>query len=161
MAASVKVAKGMATTNRLDALRLRLVAGETAKQIGARIRARRLEKGIRTQRELADLIPEPAVNNQRVSDWERGVHEPSKRYLKMLGAALDVEIAYFYGAGEERPTPPLLNVLEGGENEASEALALLKQLVERQEAVEKAVTALAQEIAALRRQQPPRQRRAS
>jgi transcriptional regulator with XRE-family HTH domain len=161
MAASVKVAKGMATTNRLDALRLRLVAGETAKRMGARIRAQRLAKGIRTQRELADLIPEPAVNNQRVSDWERGVHQPSERYLKMLAAALDVDIAYFYGVDEKPETPPLLEVLNGDGDRLGEAIGQLKQLVERQEAVEQALVALTQELAALRRQAQPARRRAS
>jgi transcriptional regulator with XRE-family HTH domain len=161
MAASVKVANGMATTNRLDALRLRLVAGETAKQIGARIRAQRLAKGLHTQRELADLIPEPAVNNQRVSDWERGVHQPSERYLRMLATALDVDIAYFYGADEQPETPPLLEVLNGDGDRLDEAIAQLKQLVERQTMVERAVEGLAREIAELRRQPPQGQRRAS
>jgi transcriptional regulator with XRE-family HTH domain len=136
MAASVKIANGIATTNRLDALRLRLVAGETAKRVGERIRDRRLELGL-NQRQLAERIPNDAVNNQRVSDWERGVHQPSERHLKQLATALEVDVAYFYAAPEvDIATPPLLNVLEGGEAKADEILSMLKQLVERQDVIE-------------------------
>lgn len=139
MAASVKVANGMATTNRLDALRLRLVAGETAQEIGARIRVRRLELGL-NQRELADQIPEPSVGNQRISDWERGVHQPSERYLRMLASALKVEVAYFYGANTGDPvTPPLMNLLEGGEERADELVSTFKRLVARIETLEQTI----------------------
>lgn len=150
----------MATTNRLDALRLRLVAGETAQEIGARIRVRRLELGL-NQRQLADLIPEPSVGNQRISDWERGVHQPSERYLRMLASALEVEVAYFYGANAGGPvTPPLMNLLEGGEERADEILSLLRQLVQRQEAVETALADLAEAVAAMSPQSQREQRRA-
>jgi len=135
----------MATTNRLDALRLRLVAGETAKRIGERIRDRRLELGL-NQRQLAERIPNDAVNNQRVSDWERGVHQPSERHLKQLATALEVDVAYFYIAPEALPTPPLLSVLEGGEGQGAEILSLLKQLVERQGALEQRQKALEAKI---------------
>jgi transcriptional regulator with XRE-family HTH domain len=131
----------MATTNRLDALRLRLVAGETAKRVGERIRDRRLELGL-NQRQLAERIPNDAVNNQRVSDWERGVHQPSERHLVQLAEALEVDVAYFYATADT--VPPLLNVLEGGAEKADEMLSMLKHLVKRQDE-------LANEIAELRR----------
>lgn len=101
------------------------------------------------------------MNNQRVSDWERGVHQPSERYLKMLATALDVSVAYFYGATEQPETPPLLEVFNGGEDKLDEALSILKQLVERQEALEAAVTAMAELLAERLPQARQGQRRAS
>lgn len=61
MTASVKTTNRMPTTNRLDALRLQLVATEMSLRVGRRIRQRREELGLRTQRELADLIPSATV----------------------------------------------------------------------------------------------------
>jgi transcriptional regulator with XRE-family HTH domain len=93
---------GTLTTERLQTLRVQLMAGELARQVGARIRARREELGL-NQRELAEKIGEVTVNNQRVSDWERGVNQPSSRYLEKVADALGVEVAYFYTKPTETP----------------------------------------------------------
>jgi hypothetical protein len=63
--------------------------------------------------------------------------------------------------GPKPDTPDLLTVLNGDESKLDEALAQLKQLLERQESLVDAVTALTQEIAELRQQQRPGRRRAS
>jgi transcriptional regulator with XRE-family HTH domain len=111
MAASVKLPTDFGTTDRLGALRLQLMAGELASRIGARIREAREDSGI-NQRQLADRIPSDAVNNQRVSDWERGVNKPSDRYMKMIATALDRPVGWFYS---EAPadTPDLMETLNG------------------------------------------------
>jgi transcriptional regulator with XRE-family HTH domain len=87
------------------------MAGELASRIGARIREAREDLGI-NQRQLADRIPSDAVNNQRVSDWERGVNKPSDRYMKMIATALDRPVGWFY---TEAPadTPDLMEALNG------------------------------------------------
>jgi transcriptional regulator with XRE-family HTH domain len=105
MAASVKTTNRMPTTNRLDALRLQLVATEMSLRVGTRIRQRREELGIRTQRELADLIPSPSVTNQTVNKWEKGVNEPGPKYKAMLAEALGVDVAYFIAEEPKGPTP--------------------------------------------------------
>jgi len=81
------------------------MAGEQAKRIGARIAQRRVEMGL-NQRELAARLPSDAVNNQRVSDWERGVHKPNEQYLEQLAEALDVDLAWFYETAESRQGSP-------------------------------------------------------
>lgn len=95
MAASVKPTTNFVTTERLAALRLQLMAGELASQIGARIRQARLAAGMK-QGELAAKIGSDAVNNQRVSDWERGVHKPSERYMRQIAEALERDLSWFY-----------------------------------------------------------------
>lgn len=105
MTASVKTPSRMPTTNRLSALRLQLVATEMSLRIGQRIRQRREELGIRTQRELADLIPSPSVTNQTVNKWEKGVNEPGPKYKVMLAEALGVDVAYFIAPEPKGPTP--------------------------------------------------------
>lgn len=113
MSASVKSARNFGTTNRLDALRLQIMASQHAERIGGRIRARREEMGLK-QRQLADLIPSDAVDNQRISDWERGVNMPSARYMEMLADALQRPIAWFHEeAGEPQDTPDLMGALAG------------------------------------------------
>jgi transcriptional regulator with XRE-family HTH domain len=81
------------------------MAGEIAAQIGRRIRQRRLELGW-NQRQLAERIPESAVDNQRVSDWERGVNRPSERYLPLLSEVLNRPVSWFYEP-DEPPQPEI------------------------------------------------------
>jgi transcriptional regulator with XRE-family HTH domain len=109
MTASVKPVSDLGTTDRLAALRLRLMAGEMAERIGARIRERRKELGL-NQRQLADRLESDAVDNQRVSDWERGVHKPSERYMAAIAKALDRDVAWFY-ENPEAGTPDLMGSL--------------------------------------------------
>jgi transcriptional regulator with XRE-family HTH domain len=118
MAASVKLPTDFGTTDRLEALRLQLMAGELASRIGARIREAREDLGI-NQRQLADRIPSDAVNNQRVSDWERGVNKPSDRYMKMIATALDRPVGWFYTEASVE-TPDLMEALNGNGNGPSQ-----------------------------------------
>jgi transcriptional regulator with XRE-family HTH domain len=134
MAASVKLPTDFGTTNRLEALRLQLMAGELASRIGARIREAREDLGI-NQRQLADRIPSDAVNNQRVSDWERGVNKPSDRYMKMIATALDRPVGWFY---TEAPadTPDLMEALNGnGPSQLDRIEEKLDRLLEAAEPV--------------------------
>ena len=64
-----------------------------AKRVGARIRRVRLERGL-SQAALADRIGGSATAAY-VSHWERGSHFPSRRYLELLGRALDVPAETF------------------------------------------------------------------
>lgn len=86
-------------TDRLDRLRLQLVATEMSRRVGGNIRRLREAAGLGTQRELADLLP-PAVTNQHISNWERGVNQPSPRYLEQLAQALNADVSDFYAAEE-------------------------------------------------------------
>lgn len=97
-----------------------LAAKELALQIGARIRARRLEMGFKTQRALAEKLDNPATSNQHVSNWERGIYKPNDRNLADLAQVLEVDIAYFMGKGSEPNKRPILNVLNGNSENASE-----------------------------------------
>lgn len=140
MATSVKSPSRMPTTNRFDALRLQLVATEMSLRVGRRIRQRREELGIRTQRELADLIPSPSVTNQTVNKWEQGVNEPGPKYKMLLAEALQVDVAYFI-AEDVTPngnvgvrhldTPELLRMLDP-DNGIAGRLAELEQRVTAQ-----------------------------
>ncbi len=85
------------------------MAGEVAVRIGAQMRARREELCL-NQREVADRINVPAVSNQRISDWERGVYRPSERYLPKIAEALETDVSYFYTA-PARETPDLNGAL--------------------------------------------------
>lgn len=97
----------MPMTDRLAALRLQLVATEMSLRIGNRIRQRREELGIKTQRELADLIPISSVTNQTINKWEKGAHEPGPQYKALLAKALQVDVAYFIADEPQGPTPDL------------------------------------------------------
>ncbi len=77
------------------------MAGEMALRIGQRIRRARAEKGW-NQRQLADSLGGDAINNQRISDWERGVHQPNERNMDALASALEKPVAWFYERDPER-----------------------------------------------------------
>lgn len=125
MSASVKSIRNFGTKNRHDSLRLQLMATEMSRQVGRRIRQRRLEMNLK-QRQLADLLESDAVDGQRVSDWERGVNQPSERYLKMLAAVMDRDVAWFYE--KETETPDLL----AGQADGSQRDRNIETLLERQ-----------------------------
>jgi transcriptional regulator with XRE-family HTH domain len=110
MSTSVKSTIAVPTTNRLQALRLQFMASEQAARIGARIRERREELGIETQRELADLIDVRTITNQVISNWERGTVKPGDENMRRLATALQVEQSYFYEE-PEKESPDLMEVL--------------------------------------------------
>lgn len=87
------------------------MASEVAARVGERIRSRRLELRI-NQRQLADLIDDPAVSNQHISNWERGVYRPSDRYLAKLAAALQVDVSYLMTPPGMEGGPDLVTFLE-------------------------------------------------
>jgi transcriptional regulator with XRE-family HTH domain len=140
MTASVKTVRDFGTTDRLASLRLQLVAGEMAQQIGQRIRVRRLALGL-NQRELASLLNEHlqggAVDNQRVSDWERGVNKPSERYMQAMASVLERDLAWFYGREPVEETPDLLVIaaradqVDGGFQEFRGHVAKLEGRLDR------------------------------
>lgn len=81
------------------------MATEMSLRVGERIRQRRQELGIRTQRELAELIPVASVTNQTVNKWEKGANEPSARYKALLAQALEVDVSYFIADTVPAQTP--------------------------------------------------------
>lgn len=98
---------------RLERLRLQVVASELATIVGRNIAAARIEKGINTQRGLSEKIreaaPEMAAGNTRVSVWERGAEKPSDRYMDVLTQVLGKPTDWFY-TDHDKPeeTPDLI-----------------------------------------------------
>lgn len=125
MAASVNPGSNLGTKSRLNALRLQFMARQMASLVGARIKQRRLELGLK-QRQLADLVdPTGAIDNQRISDWERGVHTPSDRYMSALSVALERPVSWFYEQ-EKGPTPDLSD--NGGQSQLDRIEAELAKM---------------------------------
>lgn len=87
------------------------MSSDLSKHVGTRIRQARLEMGLRTQRELAQRFANDAVNNQRISDWERGVNRPSERYMHELAQITGKDVSWFYF------TPPVPEPPEDGGDE--------------------------------------------
>lgn len=114
MSSTVKSGRRVGIDERREALRLRVMAGELAVTAGRRMRARREELKL-TQPQVAaqikKLLPEMAVDKQRVSDWERGYNFPSDRYKRSIAVVLQVEdlggFSYFLVSDEleEQETP--------------------------------------------------------
>lgn len=91
------------------------MATELALRVGRRIRQARKAAGL-NQRQLAEKIGEP-IDGQRVSDWERGVHKPSDRYMAKIAAALGRDEAWFYREVDEADeAPDLLGALGRGDH---------------------------------------------
>jgi hypothetical protein len=80
------------------------------------------------------------------------------QFFQEKGERIDDDYVW---SGPKPDTPNLLEVLNGDGDRLDEAIGQLKQLVERQVLVERAVEGLAREIAELRRQRPQGQQRAS
>jgi transcriptional regulator with XRE-family HTH domain len=134
------------------------MAGELAAHMGRRIRARRNELGL-NQRELSDLIPSPTVNNQYVSNWERGVR-PSDDHLELLAEALEVDPSYFLD-GREDDAPSMAERLRRLEQQQEEALRQQQEILERLSGGGAVLSAeqwalLERWLAALEHAQPPR-----
>jgi transcriptional regulator with XRE-family HTH domain len=65
-------------------------------EVGRRVRARRLERGI-TQTELATRI---GVTFQQVQKYEKGVNRICAGRLQRIAEALDVPVTFFFGGAE-------------------------------------------------------------
>jgi transcriptional regulator with XRE-family HTH domain len=65
-------------------------------EVGQRIRARRMAKGM-SQTELGGLL---GVTFQQVQKYEKGVNRVGAGRLVRVGEALDVPVAYFFGAAD-------------------------------------------------------------
>jgi transcriptional regulator with XRE-family HTH domain len=63
-------------------------------EVGQRIRARRMAKGM-SQTELGSLL---GVTFQQVQKYEKGVNRVGAGRLVRVGEALDVPVAFFFGA---------------------------------------------------------------
>ncbi len=73
------------------------------RQVGARIRERRITLGL-TARQLAERI---GTSEQQARKYEKGQHCVTARRLYLIAQALDVEPGRFFeGLGTERPTGP-------------------------------------------------------
>lgn len=68
------------------------MAAQRAEKIGARMRERREQLGLK-QREIADRVPVASVTADYVGRWERGIVEPSAAYLDLIAAALETSVA--------------------------------------------------------------------
>ncbi len=146
-----------ATTNALARRRLELVAAEYVVRMGRRIAQAREEAGM-SQNDLARELP-GKVGAQMVSKWERGLHEPRADTLQAIARVLKRPVAYFMAEEPQEGTPDLMRALNGSSE--GEILATLKQLVERQTAVERVLADLAEHVAAALPQAGPARRRSS
>jgi transcriptional regulator with XRE-family HTH domain len=133
MAASASSPSKVPMTDRLAALRLQVVATEMSVRIGNRIRQRREELGIKTQRELANLIPIDSVTNQTVNKWEKGVHEPGPQYKMLLAQALQVDVAYFIAEEPQGATPNPFPPANGGDDRLARIETALEALRQERE----------------------------
>lgn len=117
MAASVKSARNFGIDRRLDALRLQISMTEVSTRIGKNMRRRRDELGLK-QREVASRMNSEGVDAQRISDWERGVNEPSGRYMAELVTALEVDDFAYFMAPLGSSSPDLMDALSDGPTNA-------------------------------------------
>lgn len=137
---SVKSATNSAIDERLKTLRLQVMASETAKRVGARIRQRREQMGL-NQRQFAELFDDSsAVTNQHISNWERGINEPSERYMDELVRVTERDRAWFYSDPASDPSPDLMGALSEAQGLGADRLDRIEQKLD---AVVEALTALA------------------
>lgn len=68
-------------------------------QIGQRIQAARLEKGL-TRKALAELTND--LKQSRINNWERGDRTPGPEEIKQLAKALEVSAAYLMCLTDEK-----------------------------------------------------------
>lgn len=81
------------------AIRARRADGRD-EEVGRRVKSRRLEKGL-SQTELADKI---GVTFQQVQKYEKGTNRIGAGRLQRISEALDVPVAFFFGAGNGTPS---------------------------------------------------------
>lgn len=99
----------MATTDELARRRFQLMAAEWVQLMGARMRARRKELGLK-QREVAARLPGD-VDAQQVSKWERGVHKPNDATLEHIAAILETTVPALMSDAPRPGTPDLMQAL--------------------------------------------------
>lgn len=95
---------------------------------------------------------------QQTGEIRRGNAVKLAQFFQERGAEIDDDYVW---SGPKPSTPDLMSVLDADGDKLDEAIAALRQLAERQAAVEKAVTALTRELAAARRQDQPKRQQAS
>jgi transcriptional regulator with XRE-family HTH domain len=99
-----------------------LMAQLQAREIGARIKQRRLERGL-TQPELAAMA---SFSTRSLQDYENGVTIPY-RHLPEIGKLLNTEPVWFLYGQEEQPDEDRLSRLAG---EVGELRDLLERVLE-------------------------------
>ena len=110
-------------------------------EVGQRIRARRMAKGM-SQTELGNLL---GVTFQQVQKYEKGVNRVGAGRLVRVGEALDVPVSFFFGAtdGGGEDTREILGFLD-----TSYSLRLLRAFSRiPHNAVQRAVVDLVESIA--------------
>jgi transcriptional regulator with XRE-family HTH domain len=75
-------------------------AGDMDRQVGAKIRQRRVTLGL-TQQQLAEVI---GITYQEAYKYEKGINRVSAGWLYAFASALDVEVGYFFEGAEAGPT---------------------------------------------------------
>lgn len=130
MTASVKPITGIGTADRLERLKLQMMATETSLLVGRRLQQARKEAGMR-QRDVAEAMGiDPPLDAQRISDWERGVNLPGERNMAALAEALGKERAWFYMEDEPQPGNGDLMGALSGTSQLDRIEARLNQLAE-------------------------------
>lgn len=110
-------------------------------EVGQRIRARRMAKGM-SQTELGEML---GVTFQQVQKYEKGVNRVGAGRLVRVAEALDVPVSFFFGAtdAETHDTRAILGFLD-----TSYALRLLRAFSRiPQSEVQRAVVDLVESIA--------------
>jgi transcriptional regulator with XRE-family HTH domain len=149
----VKEVRQLGWTRKSAGVSVLLAMEEHRRQAGARVL--QLREAKRWTHE--DLAHAAGLSVKTVSRFEKGRNEGRRTTIRKLAQALNIDEADIIGAP---PAPLGLGVVQS-DDAGNEAAATLRQLVERQEAVEQALVALTQELATLRRQGPQRRARAS
>lgn len=116
-------------STRLERLRLQLMAGENAAQIGARIREAREAKGW-TRRQLAREMDGVASDND-LYRWETGRHRPHDETLATIAKALHLPLSYFLDFEHKDETPDVLGALNGDTPAVEQLVAAVSALDER------------------------------
>lgn len=101
--------------------RFREMADSYKRNVGRGIQKLRLNKGW-TQQQLAVEIPDPKVNSQRVSEWERGINLPQK-HLPALAKALGVTENHILAGEPEKAEDTTRSPLDGFSELTSEKVA--------------------------------------
>jgi transcriptional regulator with XRE-family HTH domain len=117
-------------------------------EVGQRIRARRMAKGM-SQTELGDLL---GVTFQQVQKYEKGVNRVGAGRLVRVADALDAPVSFFFGATdvESDDTRTILGFLD-----TSYALRLLRAFSRiPQGEVQRAIVDLVERIAPASDQEP-------
>lgn len=135
MSANCNSVSDSAIDIRAQALRLQVMASETAKRVGARIKQARAELGLNQRQFAALFAAEHAVSNQHISNWERAVNEPSDRYMQELVRITGKELAWFYTDPTADRPADLMGAFEGKRHQLDRIEGKLDAVVEALEAL--------------------------